>query len=107
MLKRLIAVMAMAVLVLSGGICLGLLTESNGEVMPAVKGVGEVRAMECVVVGEDENVMVLEDECNNLWLLDAGELCKDDVLHVWLDDMNTPKDLTDDVILDYCNVVVD
>ena len=106
-MKRLIAVMTMAVLVLTGGIVLGMLTESNGEIVPTVEHTGQVRAMECVVIGEDDNIMVLEDECNNLWLLDAGELSKDDMLCVWLDDMNTPKDLTDDVILDYCDVVVD
>lgn len=106
-MKRLVAVMTMAVLVLTGGIVLGMLTESNGEILPTVEYTGQVRTMECVVVGEDDNIMVLEDECHNLWLLDAGELCKDDVLHVWLDDMNTPKDLTDDVILDYCKVMTD
>ena len=106
-MKRLVAVMTMAVLVLTGGIVLGMLTESNGEILPTVEHTGQVRAMECVVIEEDGNIMVLEDESNNLWLLNAGELCKDDVLHVWLDDMNTPKDLTDDVILDYCKVMAD
>ena len=106
-MKRLVAVMTMAVLVLTGGIVLGMLTESNGEILPTVEHTGQVRTMECVVIGEDESIMVLEDECNNLWLLDARELCVGDVLNVWLDDVNTPKDLTDDVILNYCEVITD
>ena len=106
-MKRLVAVMMMAVMVLTGGIVLGVMTESNGEVLADVEHTGQVRAMQCVVVSEDDWLMTLEDECHNLWLLDAGDLCKGDVLCVWFDDMNTPKDLTDDVILDYCDVVVD
>jgi len=106
-MKRLVAVMTMAVLVLTGGIVLGMLTESNGDTTPQVQAEGQARVMQCAVIEEDGNVKVLEDECNNLWLLNARELCVGDELCVWLDDVNTPKDLTDDVILNYCEVMTD
>lgn len=106
-MKRLVAVMTMAVLVLTGGIVLGMMSESNGEVLPSIDSSGQVRSMECEVIEEDGSVKVLEDEQHNLWLLSTRELVVGDVVNVWLDDMNTPKDLTDDVILDYCNLVVD
>ena len=106
-MKRLVAVMMMAVMVLAGGIVLGVMTESNGEVLASVEHTGQVRTMQCIVVAEDESVMTVEDECHNLWVMLAGELHKGDVICVWFDDMNTPKDLTDDEILDYCDVVVD
>ena len=105
-MKRLVLVMVMTLCVLNGGILLGVLCESNSNVLPDVDNVGCVRAMECVVVTENNGLGTVEDESHNLWLLDDEGLAKGQVLCVWFDDMNTPKNLTDDVILDYCDVIV-
>jgi len=104
MMKRMVVVMMMAVMVLTGGIVLGMMPESNGA---TVKNVGQVRTIQCVVLGENDGLMTLEDWTHNLWQVDDEDLHKGDVLTVWIDDMNTPEDLTDDVILDYCDVIVD
>ena len=106
-MERLIAVMVMAVLVLTCGIFLVAWTEYTGEVAPDADSVGNVRAVDCMVIEQTEGTATLEDEQHNLWLVDDDELMKGDVLCVWLDDMNTEDNLTDDEIIDYLWCEVD
>ena len=104
-MRNVVCVLSIAVIV--AGLALAFLVNNTEPVGATMQSTGEVRAMQCDVIGEDDNIMVLKDEHNNLWLLDAGELDENDVVCVWFDDMGTPKDLTDDEILDYCEVIED
>lgn len=68
---------------------------------------GKVRTMEYVVIAQDNHVLTLEDETHSLWVILNKEMRKGDVAIVWLDDMNTNKDLTDDEILKIIPLEVD
>lgn len=102
-----VAVMVMVVLVLTSGIVLGMLTKSNGEVVDSIDKTSNVRAMTCVVVAEHDSVITVEDETHNLWLINDEGYNKGDVLCVWFNNMRTPKDLTDDEVINYCECDVD
>ena len=107
MLERLVAVMVMAVLVLTCGVFLVAWATCTDEVTLDANVCGNERAVDCVVVTQEDGTATLKDEQGNLWLVDDDELIEGDKLCVWLDDMNTEDDLTDDEIIDYLWIEVD
>jgi len=100
-IKRLIVVMTMSIIVFTLGIILIIMyTTDSSATVSETYPTGTVRQMQAKVI-ETNSFAILKDECNNLWSISVDELSVNDVVCVWLDDMNTPKDLTDDVILKY------
>lgn len=101
-MKRLVCIMV--ILIIVGGIILTKVSVNAEDTVSRANAVGQVRMVECVVYDNTNKLSVFEDEANMLWSVQDTNLHKGQYYVVWLDDMNTPKDFTDDVILDYCEV---
>lgn len=101
-LKMMVAIMALAVITV--GIGLGYLCYNNVKPLLDNNARGTVRAMQCLVSDSDGELAVLKDETNMLWSVVDVQVCEGEQYIAWIDDMNTPKDLTDDVVIDYVEV---
>lgn len=58
----------------------------------------EYRAMHGVIISTMDGVAHVLTEDGNVWEIDKEDFSEDDRVFIVLDDMNTPEDVTDDII---------